>query len=105
MPTRNRSRASDVAPSAAAAISSASCRCSFASIASTQLFATVAAIDWRANSASATAAWYAYSPAARWERTRPHRSSSQLANSPTPLSPLPSPPIFPPPRASRLTAG
>jgi multidrug efflux system outer membrane protein len=38
-------------------------------------------------------------------RTRPHRSSSQFTNMPTPSRPLESPLIAPPPRASRFTCG
>jgi hypothetical protein len=79
--------------------------CIRASVARNQLFATSAASDWRAYSVSSSAEPYCSDAKARPERTRPQRSSSQLAKMPTPWRPLESPESGPPPRASALTCG
>src|SRR5688500_11692730 len=79
--------------------------CSRASLARNQLLATMAASDWRAYSASSALESYCPRAAARPARTRPQRSSSQLAKMPAPSRPLESPESAPPPRASALTCG
>ena len=94
-PARARAGAAD-----AAAISSAFAFCIRASMARNQLLATNAARDWRAYSASSARRAVLPRAASRPARTRPHRSSSQLANTPAPSSPLESPLSVPPPRAS-----
>ena len=76
-----------------------------ASLARNQLLATSAASDWRAYSASSWAEPYWTLAEARPARTRPQRSSSQLAKIPAPSRPLESPESVPPPRASALTCG
>ena len=57
------------------------------------------------NTVSSTCDSYCAVAAARCARTRPHRSSSQLANRPMPCTPLPSPPSLPPPWPARFTCG
>jgi len=105
LPTRCRSRAKATRRSAERSISCAADFCSRASVARNQLLATIAASDCAAYSESSAAETYWSCAASRPARTRPQRSSSQFANTPTPSRPLESPLIVPPPRASRLTCG